>query len=732
MKGIISSIKGHHAWACLSIGILLCLTCSSCERTGTRKASTRQQDSLLAECDRFLMELESDSLRMTAQAYMNTTAPHSREYFKGYQYFLNADFNARDYEEVLEKLDKAERMPHFADYPDIGCSYQYTRARALQYSRHFEEAIAAFKKCLSFDSPQDSVRERIREVTIEALMQLMNTYQSNGQPDSCAEYFSQLAKQPTPLLEKYAMRDVYSFLGYSLSRTRRTDEAKEVMKQTLSMPLYRPTPERRFRDYAYAASALYGDLKEQDLVIEWCNQALKAAEEYEYTAGVQWVTAMLGDIYQRTGKTEEALELYQHSIRLARKRGDLAGEANAYQSLTNLYLYWNLHEQANEYATLALQLQQQKGGENPDFLVAAYRTKGFVMYKMNRPDSALYYWHQGETYCAGLPYTSGQIDIDRQIGILLVDSCSGDSLRQGIERLRRVVSGATNSAGLSITYYQLAKGYLKQGHVQAGEAMLDSMYRSLNSGRKPVYLGGAYRFALKHYLQKRDLRNIERYAAAYLDEAEFRFNDDISHKVTEAMIAYQTEKKEQQLQRAKAELAVKELRLHFHVLLSVTLLIVLGTFSIWFFYKRRYNRIKLRLVEERLSVVLDNLEKANNRSRAAEEQLSHLLTDTESRQEIAALTPASYRKDGESKFRRRFEQLYPTFLPRLRQRVPDIGQREEILCMLIALGETTEQIVDILCIARTSVNTARYRLRRKLGLEKTESLEDTIRELIEK
>lgn len=71
-------------------------------------------------------------------------------------------------------------------------------------------------------------------------------------------------------------------------------------------------------------------------------------------------------------------------------------------------------------------------------------------------------------------------------------------------------------------------------------------------------------------------------------------------------------------------------------------------------------------------------------------------------------------------------------MPNLRERIPDLGRREELHCMLIYLGQDTHQTAYVLGINYRSANMARYRLRRKLGLETDDSLEDVLREIIEK
>ena len=299
-----------------------------------------------------------------------------------------------------------------------------------------------------------------------------------------------------------------------------------------------------------------------------------------------------------------------------------------------------------------------------------------------------------------------------------------------MDRLRRLSAHADSWNDKANACFYLAKGYFKQNQHKKGELMLDSMYSLLQSSTTPYMLEGAYPFGLDYYLKKGDAPNIERYAKAMLQEVDIRFNEQISKKVTEAMIAFQTEKKEQQLRLTQAELTNKELRVQQQLLLLILLLIILTLFTAWFFNKRRLYRVERQLSEQRIAGLLSDFQTATSHSQQIEQQLSELLSDKENYLQAATITPQLFRESGENKFRERFSLLYPAFLQTLRERVPNITNNEEILSMLIVLEQSTDQMVDILCIARGSVNMARHRLRQKMGLQKEESLDDVIRGLL--
>lgn len=67
---------------------------------------------------------------------------------------------------------------------------------------------------------------------------------------------------------------------------------------------------------------------------------------------------------------------------------------------------------------------------------------------------------------------------------------------------------------------------------------------------------------------------------------------------------------------------------------------------------------------------------------------------------------------------------------RLRDVCPNITKNEELLCMLIMINQTTEEIARILGIASASVTRIRYRLRPKLHIPEKASLDAEIRRIM--
>lgn len=109
------------------------------------------------------------------------------------------------------------------------------------------------------------------------------------------------------------------------------------------------------------------------------------------------------------------------------------------------------------------------------------------------------------------------------------------------------------------------------------------------------------------------------------------------------------------------------------------------------------------------------------------------LSDIEARKGIEQtidLKPALFKTEGEARFRRHFKALYPEFQKNLKKKIGNPTRNEELLCMFICLGESVDGISEILSIEPGSVRMIRYRLRKKIGLDKNDSLEEWVKSLI--
>lgn len=597
----------------------------------------------------------------------------------------------------------------------------YRQARTHQHEGNYNEAIEAFNRYLSLPISKEGLTDQQVVLRTEALMQLMNTYQSKGEPEACIEALQEVFKA-SPLWQGSCLRDYYVVMGYALSRTERMQEAEETMLKALTLPLHRATPERYFRDYAYAAAVFYSNPDYQDEVIEWCQEAIAQAEECQSTSGKQWVTTMLGSLYKRDGQFNKALELYKVSIEEAQAKGDELGALNCTHALIDLFLYWGIPEYANRYATQALAIEQGLDEKNPMVSTQTYIYKGRALLALGITDSVSTYTLQARKLSHQLPYNSGMVDVDLLHGTFLTQM-GGDSLQAGIEILQHVTREAT-PINRARAYHQLAQTYIKSCHKSQAEIMLDSMYALLGSS---TYIALDYAPIINHYLEAKNHSKVEQYVRLMMQERQALKAKRLSYDLIETIAQLESEQKRQQ-QKIEQLRQVNQ-RLWFLVGI-VLLIVVLSGVVIYLIYQKRQHVHQMRQAEERLFDLKQKLQQSQTEKEMRAQEIKEFLNTKDNRQELETLTPTLLQTDGESKFRQYFELLYPLFLPRLREKVPSVTPREELLSMLVVLKQDNKRIAELLAIAPRSVLMLRHRFRQKIGIDTELSLESFIEGLL--
>jgi DNA-binding CsgD family transcriptional regulator len=73
-------------------------------------------------------------------------------------------------------------------------------------------------------------------------------------------------------------------------------------------------------------------------------------------------------------------------------------------------------------------------------------------------------------------------------------------------------------------------------------------------------------------------------------------------------------------------------------------------------------------------------------------------------------------------FKNKFNRSNPRFLEILLKKHPSLTQREILLCMYLKLNYSSNDISDELDITIASVDTYRYNIRKKIGVQRKFSL----------
>jgi DNA-binding CsgD family transcriptional regulator len=202
----------------------------------------------------------------------------------------------------------------------------------------------------------------------------------------------------------------------------------------------------------------------------------------------------------------------------------------------------------------------------------------------------------------------------------------------------------------------------------------------------------------------------------------------LNFNLVEAITDLQTEQQKQEIEIIR--LRQTNQRLWFLVYAILSIVAILAAVLLLFRQKRQH-RIQMKKAGDKLAALIQKLNQTNTEKEIISQEIDDIMNDRETRQELESLAPSVLQRNGESRFRQRFELLYPLFLPRLRERVPTVTRREELLSMLIVLKQDNKEIADLLAIAPRSVLMLRHRFRQKIGMDAEKSLENFIEEILE-
>ncbi|MBQ2023997.1 MAG: hypothetical protein II212_03480, partial [Alistipes sp.] len=455
-------------------------------------------------------------------------------------------------------------------------------------------------------------------------------------------------------------------------------------------------------------------------------EALEQAQLCKNTSGKQWVSTMLGSLYKRNGYINRALELFLQSKREAQLKKDDLGVLNSLNALIDLFLYWDVAEYANLYATEAIEVESNMTNQNPMISAQIFINKGRALQQLGLTDSVAFYADKARDLCRALPYNSGMVDVDLLHGTYLTQK-GGDSLHLGIQELQQVTRQATvlNKAK---AFHQLAQTYLKSDRGDVAEIMLDNMYSLLNNSDQPFYISLDYKPIINHYLKSKNLHKVEQYTQMMLKQQQSLKEKRLNFNLVEAIADLQTEQHRQELKIVQLEQTNQRL---WFIVCAVVLGVTIAVIVVLLILQKRYHKIQMHKADVKREMLLQKLHQTNAEKEIISQEIDQIMSDKDNRQELESLAPSILQKNGESKFRQRFELLYPLFLPRLREQVPSITRREELLSMLIVLKQDNKEIAELLAIAPRSVLMLRHRFRQKIGMVADHSLEEFIDEILE-
>lgn len=557
-----------------------------------------------------------------------------------------------------------------------------------------------------------------------------------------------LAASPNPFYARTLQPELLSVTAkfYVLEgRTDRVDSLGRVFEQLPSTG----NPKRDIRAWHDMAWAIeYCDLgTERAIALQ--QHAVKMFRQGPRGNGDWEVLSQLGRLYHKNGDFMPATELIQEAIDSMAAHPATPGDGliNAYNDLSDLYLTLGLYDKALEANSQAITQSHRTDGWMLD---EVYSRRADCYYEAGRSDSALAWMAEAEK---ALPD----------------DAEASLRLPMQVERLKYYMAHRPDSAGRCLEACRLllpdtawmepewkmallalyGQALLQTpGRADEGLAYLERSYNTFASAGRPAEAVRLGEQIVRGYVDRGIEERLASFYPAYAALRDSVSAERSRHAAIGANIRYETRRKEQENRTLAAEVKLKEEKLVNNRLTFATIgtLLVLAvalalTYIVWM--KRYYHLLgEMRLMrinslleeqmrlQERNDALTHDLEEAMQRQAAAEIEAERARI-SEQKQGVEEALRA---KEGElrasvgsvvlnstevARFRRSFLAVYPHYLADLHRLCPNLTPTDELIAMLLRLGLSNNDIALVLNVTKASVNKARTRMRRRLGLAET-------------
>lgn len=536
-----------------------------------------------------------------------------------------------------------------------------------------------------------------------------------------------------------------------------------------ALPNQRPdTLMRRLSDVGFS----YQEMGLFDKALDYFQRALKINKILKDTLEIASNLSNIGVSFKMMGRYGEAIEAFNQTLELDKLMGSESEMATDYNNIGMVYRSWNNYDKAIEFFNKALEIDEKLGNRNK--------------LSIRLSNIAQVYLAWGKTSDA-IDYFNKALAIDREMNATLkiairlhglgLTFMSLNDFPKAIEYFNE----ALKTFRLLNVEYQVAiilenmgDAYEKMNEfAKAKNCFTESLDLSRKINLKPTISEAAKSL----YLLNKKYHNYEEalnYFEIYKVAEDSVFSEASARQINEFEIRYETEKKEKENRLLTKDNQIKTRNQWFLVIMVIALIAISMALFYAFRLKKRSLMQSRILFERELEIgelKIGQIEKKNQHLQEvlfAEEEIkklqiqsidqkNHELTSAtllianknevfENLRRMAEQARIDGSRDENEKikeiireinrqtdvenqweqFRVHFESIHKSFFVKLRKNTLGLTQTDLQLCAYIKLNMATKEISKLLNITPESVNTHRYRLRKKMELSGQETLDEFI------
>ncbi|HET8809059.1 MAG TPA: tetratricopeptide repeat protein [Flavobacteriaceae bacterium] len=565
------------------------------------------------------------------------------------------------------------------------------------------------------------------------------------------------------------------------SYTRQADVKKAIGQAGEALQIAQRIEDRSLQAQSYAKLGFYHSMIDRDTTaLENFLSALKINRQLGNRLAEAEVLHSLGRFYLNQENYTRSLDYFFQALRIRQEMGNKNETANTLSYIGDLYRERGETEQAASFFKKAVILAEETNNLR-EISISGVKL-GNMLHQLGKFEEATRYFE------LALNAAKEMNSVHAQAGILLVMSSAyqDENLYDrafGLnQELLEIAKLQNNKILLGRGYENLAGIYTEKGeleraneyYIKANQFYKEIQFPTLpvthklmrnlieqNKADKAIKIGEAALKETKETAAMQDRGNlIETLIGAYkkqekpikalgLQEKLITLNKQIfdtekAEQIAEMQTRFETEQKEREILLLEKE-SEKATLMRNGLIIGMFLLAVIA----FLIYNRQRLKIKknktnlenTRLRQKQLKQDLEfknrqlttlslNMVQKNEVMKELKQRITEMRNQPgTSPNKVSAslirLVDYSFNLDKDwEEFRLYFEEVHSGFFDLLKKRYPDLTTNELRLSALVKLNLTIKEISTILNISPDSVKTARYRLRKKLGLETEDNLSE--------
>lgn len=415
---------------------------------------------------------------------------------------------------------------------------------------------------------------------------------------------------------------------------------------------------------------------------------IQEAEKLNYSEGISKGYLYMGSLYATLGQYKESLEYLEMAKKIAKKVDDKYLLASILLENARNYEQLGFHKQAittsKQTEKMAFSIKSKYNRES--VLLYSYSALMSNYYALNLPDSAYYYLlksYKLEMSAYNLSaLTYHHLNYSKQ----------KDSIKYYLERNQKVLDNQPELVfekaiieNLWGDFYTLEKKYS-----QALEHYSKSIPYALKS-QATSEIANSYKGMSNAYEGLGNIKESKEYLVKYSN-----YKDSIANnqkKIADNSVQMMLEEKEKTVTESRKQMIVG------------LLIIVALSFGLVFIIIKRYKTSQQKF-NDKLMTEHKLLKKNEDESNRLKQLVNPAFN------EVIQLA-----KNNSPEFPIRFKEVYPEFCKRLLHINPDLQATDLRFCALISLNFSTKDIAKYTFVSPRSVQSKKYRLRKKLNLD---------------